>query len=212
VKDRLAARLSELGRAGDARKTAAELVARYTEPHRAYHNLAHIADCLEKLDLARPMLRKDEEDAVELALWWHDAVYDARAADNEERSAALFREAAASHRLAAPLAGKVERLILLTKTHAPGADAAEQAMIDVDLSILGAPPSRFAAYDAAIRREYAHVPEDIWRERRARVLAGFLARPRLFATALFHERFDAEARANLSRALAQLGRSTAPSK
>jgi predicted metal-dependent HD superfamily phosphohydrolase len=209
VKDRLAARLSELGRAGDAERTAAELVARYREPHRAYHNLDHIADCLEKLDLARPMLRKDEADAVELALWWHDAVYDAKAGDNEERSAALFRDTANSHRLAAPLAEKVERLILLTKTHAPGPHPAEQAMIDVDLSILGAPPSRFAAYDEGIRREYAHVPEDIWRERRARVLAGFLARPRLFATALFHERFDARARENLSRALGQLGRSIA---
>jgi predicted metal-dependent HD superfamily phosphohydrolase len=85
-------------------------------------------------------------------------------------------------------------------------------MIDIDLSILGAPPSRFAAYDEAIRREYGHVPGEVWRERRARVLGGFLARRRLFATALFHERFDAQARENLSRALAQLGRSTAPSK
>jgi predicted metal-dependent HD superfamily phosphohydrolase len=204
VKDRLAARLSELGRAGDAQRTAAELVARYREPHRAYHNLDHVADCLDKLELARPMLRRDDADAVELALWWHDAVYDAKAGDNEEKSAALFRDAAASHRLATPLAEKVERLILLTKTHAPGPDTAEQAMIDIDLSILGAPPSRFAAYDEAIRREYAHVPEDIWRERRARVLSGFLARPRLFATALFHERFDTQARENLSRALDQL--------
>jgi predicted metal-dependent HD superfamily phosphohydrolase len=204
VKDRLAARLSELGRAGDAQQTAAELVARYREPHRAYHNLDHIGDCLEKLELARPMLRKDEADAVELALWWHDVVYDPKAGDNEERSAALFRDAAASHRLPRPLAEKVERLILLTKTHAPGPDPAEQAMIDIDLSILGAPPSRFAAYDEGIQREYAHVPEDVWRERRARVLGGFLARPRLFATALFHDRFDAQARENLSRALAQL--------
>jgi predicted metal-dependent HD superfamily phosphohydrolase len=212
VKERLAARLRALGRAGDAEKKAAELVARYREPHRAYHNLDHIADCLEKLDLARPILRQDEADAVELALWWHDAVYDAKAGDNEERSAVLFRDAAASHRIAAPLAEKVERLILLTKTHAPGPDAAEQAMIDIDLSILGAPLARFAAYDEGIRREYAHIPEDVWRERRARVLDGFLARPRLFATALFHERFDTQARQNLSRALAQLGRSTAPSK
>ena len=212
MKGRLAARLSELGRAGDAQKTAAELVARYREPHRAYHNLDHIADCLEKLELARPMLRKDEADAVELALWWHDAVYDAKAGDNEERSAALFRDVAASHRLAEPLAEKVEHLIVLTKTHAPGPDFAEQAMIDIDLSILGALPSRFAAYDEGIRREYAHIPEDVWRERRARVLAGFLRRPRLFATALFHGRFDAQARENLSRALDQLGRSTAPSK
>ena len=212
MKDRLAARLRELGRAGDAEKTAADLLARYSEPHRAYHNLDHITDCLDKLDLARPMLRQDEVDAVELALWWHDAVYDARAGDNEEKSAALFRDAANSHRLAAPLVEKVERLILLTKTHAPGPDVAEQAMIDIDLSILGAPPSRFAAYDEAIRREYAHVPEDVWRERRARVLASFLARRRLFATALFHECLDAQARENLSRALDQLGRSTAPSK
>jgi predicted metal-dependent HD superfamily phosphohydrolase len=85
VKERLAARLRELGRAGDAEKTAADLVARYREPHRAYHNLDHIADCLEKLELARSMLRDDDFKAVELALFWHDAVYDPRAADNEEK-------------------------------------------------------------------------------------------------------------------------------
>jgi predicted metal-dependent HD superfamily phosphohydrolase len=105
----------------------------------------------------------------------------------------------------------VERLILLTKTHAAGDDPAEQSMIDVDLSILGAPPARFAAYDASIRREYAHIPEEFWRERRARVLGGFLARPRLFATALFHERFDSSARTNLSGAIAELERSITPS-
>lgn len=204
MKERLAGLLRELGRAGDPEATAARLVARYEEPHRHYHNLAHIADCLDKLELARPLLR-DTAAAVELALWWHDAVYDARAAGNEDRSAALFRDAAAEHRLDAAIARKAERLILLTRTHLPGGDPAERAMVDVDLSILGAPPGQFAAYDRSIRLEYAHVPEPAWRERRARVLHSFMERPQLFATAPFRARFEAAARGNLAGALAKLG-------
>ncbi|MBX6367733.1 MAG: hypothetical protein IRZ04_07110, partial [Rhodospirillales bacterium] len=142
-----------------------------------------------------------EADAVELALAWHDAVYDPRASDNEEKSAALFRAAATRHRLEPRLAADVERLILRTKTHLAGSRPDEQIMIDIDLSILGAAPDVFDAYDRSIRREYAHVPEAEWRERRTAVLRRFLLRDPLFTTRFFRERYEAQARDNLARAV-----------
>jgi predicted metal-dependent HD superfamily phosphohydrolase len=202
--ERLAAKLAALGKGGDPGATAAALAARYEEPHRQYHGLVHIEDCLLKLDAARNLLDADEADAVELALAWHDAVYDPRAADNEERSAALFRDAAARHRLEPRLVAAVDRLIMQTKTHLARNRPDEQVMIDIDLSILGARPDVFDAYDRSIRREYAHVPEPAWRERRAAVLRSFVLRERLFATRFFRERYEAQARENLARAIAAL--------
>jgi predicted metal-dependent HD superfamily phosphohydrolase len=204
LRERLAAKLGTLGRAGDPAATAAALAARYEEPQRQYHTLVHIEDCLLKLDAARHLLDADEADGVELALAWHDAVYDPGAADNEARSAALFRADAARHRLEPRLVAAVERLILQTKTHLARNRPDEQVMIDIDLSILGAAPDVFAAYDRSIRREHAHVPEAEWRQRRAAVLRGFLLRERLFATRFFRERYEATARENLTRALAAL--------
>lgn len=204
VSARIAAKLAALGKGGDPAATAVALAARYEEPHRYYHTLVHIEDCLLKLDAARGLLDADEADAVELALAWHDAVYDPPAADNEEKSAALFRAAAARHRLEPRLVATVERLIMQTKTHLARNRPDEQVMIDIDLSILGAPPDVFAAYDRSIRREYAHVPEPAWRERRAAVLRSFLLRETLFATRFFRERYEAQARQNLVTAITAL--------
>jgi predicted metal-dependent HD superfamily phosphohydrolase len=202
--ERLARLLTRLGRGGDPVATAASLAARYAEPHRHYHNRAHIEDCLAKLDAARGLLDADEADAVELALWWHDAIYDPPARDNEEKSAALFRAAARQHRLDARLAAAVERLILRTKTHDPRGVPDEQVMIDIDLSTLGETPETFAAYDRAIRREYAYVADQAWRERRRNVLRSFLLRERIYATSFFRDRYEAQARENLTKRVAEL--------
>lgn len=201
MRGRLAATLARLGEPEGADCTAAALAACYEEPHRQYHTLAHIEHCLVELDRARHLLDDGEADAVELALAWHDAVYDPRASDNEEKSAALFRAAATRHRLEPRLAADVERLILRTKTHLAGSRPDEQIMIDIDLSILGAAPDVFDAYDRSIRREYAHVPEAEWRERRTAVLRRFLLRDPLFTTRFFRERYEAQARDNLARAV-----------
>jgi predicted metal-dependent HD superfamily phosphohydrolase len=204
LRERLAAKLAALGGGGDPAATAAALAARYEEPHRQYHTLVHIEDCLLKLDAARGLLDADEADAVELALAWHDAVYDPQAADNEEKSAALFRDAAVRHRLEPRLVAAVDRLILQTKAHVARNRPDEQVMVDIDLSILGAPLDVFAAYDRSIRREYTHIPEPAWRERRAKVLRSFLLRDPLFATRFFRERYETTARRNLAQAIAAL--------
>ena len=178
-----------------------DLLARYGEPGRHYHDLGHVLDCLEKAAATREI--QDDPAAVDLALWFHDAVYDPRRSDNEERSAVLSEEA-----LAGPLgeerAARVAELVLATRHRAPPPPGDAAVVVDADLSMLGAEPERFEAYQEAIRREYAWVPGFLYRRRRAKLLRSFLARERIFSTEPFHERYEARARENLERALAAL--------
>ena len=176
-----------------------DLVARYTEPHRAYHTLGHVADCLRRLDEVRPLLARPDE--AELAMWFHDAVYDPQRMDNEARSAELAAEALAALGVGAASIARVGELIRLT-SHTAAELTGDGALVgDIDLAILGAEPEAFAAYDAAIRREYDWVPEDLFRRERARVLAGFLARPRIYHTRTFVDALEQRARANLEAAI-----------
>jgi predicted metal-dependent HD superfamily phosphohydrolase len=177
-----------------------ELKARYAEPHRAYHTWKHVEDMLGRLP---PIAgRLSDRDAFELAILFHDAVYDPKAGDNEEQSAALMRRELAG-RVPPTVLDAAEALILATKTHRPGAHADAPFLIDIDLAILGAPAAAFDAYDAAIRKEYAHVPDAAYRTGRTKVLRTFLDRERIFLTAAFAP-LEACARDNLKRAIAQL--------
>ncbi len=180
------------GAAGPAEAAFADLAARYAEPGRHYHTLDHIAAVLDVLgDLG------DSSTALPLAAWYHDAVYDPRAADNEGRSADLARAALPALGVPGEVVGETARLILLTKTHrAAAGDEAGQWLLDADLAVLGADPETYDRYAAAIRREYAWVPDADYRAGRRRVLEGFLARPRIF----FHlKHAEAPARRNVRR-------------
>ena len=178
------------------------LAAAYAEPHRAYHTAAHIAELLRWFDVVADEVGWRDPAAVYLAIVFHDAIYDPTRADNEARSAALARALVA----ASP---RVTELIELTARHGerePTAldhDAAH--FLDADTAILGAPAPAFDAYDAAIRVEYQHVPEHAYRAGRRTFLERMLARPRLYGSALFHDRLEHAARANLARAIARLG-------
>lgn len=181
---------------------------RLAGPDRHYHGQRHI-DLLLALH-AEVRAHLAHPDAVELAIWYHDAIYVPLRPDNELESAALLRADLAG--IADPaLIERAAVLVLATRTHAvpPGLApdlAADCAwFLDMDLSILGADHDTFAWYDAAIRREYAEVPDDVWRTRRPAVLGTFLARARLYLTDHFHARLDTRARANLRRAIARLG-------
>lgn len=182
----------------------ADLAARYGEPHRHYHNAAHIHACLGLVDEVRAQV--DDPVSLELALWFHDAVYEPRASDNEERSARLAATALQACDAGRARIDRVTALILATKTHQPAREPNAPWMLDIDLAVLGAAPAVFAAYDAGICAEYAWVEPAVYRARRAEVLAAFLARPRIYLTPHFHDRFEHTARANLSRILQQLTR------
>ncbi|WP_034386724.1 phosphohydrolase [Deinococcus sp. YIM 77859] len=171
----------------------------YTQAYRVYHTAAHIEAVLSALR-SRQVLTP----ALTLAAWGHDLVYDPQRLDNEERSAEVFGAWLRGQGIQPELEGEVRALILATRHAAPPATRGEALLVDADLSILGANPEAFAAYDAAIRQEYAFVPEEAYRVRRARVLQGFLNRERIFTTPEFAE-LEERARVNLNTALQNLG-------
>jgi predicted metal-dependent HD superfamily phosphohydrolase len=177
-----------------------ELVAAYTSPGRHYHNLMHVEDCLAALAGVDNLSALDRE-ILTAAIWWHDAVYDATRADNEELSARL-----AEQHVRADIRSEVGRLIRLTRTHdVQGDDRLGAILISIDLSILGAEPARYDAYAAAIRQEFIHVQDSDYRAGRARVLSHFAARAVIFPDAAFAAKYDRQARENLARELASLG-------
>ena len=178
------------------------LVAAYSEPHRHYHTLHHLRDCLALFDEARPDAQHPGE--VELALWFHDSVYDPQRKDNEERSADWAMDAALDAGLTGAAAGRLHALVMATRHEAMPEDADAQLLVDVDLAILGSAPDRFDESDRQIRAEYAHVSDEDWKTGRSDVLNKFLARPRLYGTQRFHDRYEQRARDNLQRALARL--------
>ena len=180
------------------------LEAAYAEPHRRYHTRAHIEACLKLLDEVQG-LSAHERQLLAWAIWWHDAVYDPKAADNEARSAD-WAEADLGE-MGVPPADRAEvaRLIRLTAGHevAPD-DRLGAVLVSIDLAIIGAPPAAYDAYARAVRAEYAHVPEDLWRTGRGRVLQRFLDAPVIFPDPGLRARFEPQARANLARELATL--------
>lgn len=170
---------------------------RHSEPWRAYHVLGHVHDCLTELD--RDHALAQNADAIEAALWFHDAVYVPMRPDNEARSADLAAAALERGGVPAPLIATVRELVLDTR-HDMDPDSDDGRLIsDVDLAILGSDPDRFERYEQAIRREYSELPAPAYRMGRLAVLNAFLSRPALYFTDRFRERYEHAARANLER-------------
>ena len=188
----------------DARPEAVydELIQLYTQPHRHYHNLHHIAACLAEFDSARSLALQPL--ALELAIWFHDAIYDTHAPDNEERSAELAKRHLHEARSDEALTGAVNALILATKTHNPSAHPDAPLMVDVDLSILGQPVQRFDEFETEIRREYEWVPLKLFATKRAEILEQFQKRTRIYSTQPFADKYEKQARINLENAIKKL--------
>lgn len=181
----------------------AQLCAAYAEPQRHYHTLTHIDHCLALFAECRTAAVRPDE--IELAIWFHDAVYKPVSQKNEARSAdwaARFLDAAGA---GCAVTGRVRQLILATVHAAPANEADEQLLVDVDLSILGADESDYADFEEAVREEYRWVPGPLYRRERRRILQSFLDRAPLYRTPVLRERFEARAHANLAAAIASLG-------
>ena len=177
------------------------LIARYREPHRRYHTLAHVTDCLAQA-AASTDLTTSQRDLLETALWFHDAVYDPIRRDNEAASGRLAREELTADGATEDHVAEVERLIGLTAGHAATAgDVLGARMVSIDLSILGAAPAVYDSYVRGVRQEYGHVPEKAWRAGRAAVLQRFLDSPLLYPDPAWAARFEARARVNVTREL-----------
>jgi len=204
----------ELGRRVGARDdvagAGAALLGRWAEPHRAYHDLAHLAEVLERVDLLAS--EADRPDAVRLAAWFHDAVYDGEPGA-EERSAELAEAELAGVADDTLDVAEVARLVRLTERHdpAPG-DRNGEALCDADLAILAAPADRYREYAAGVRQEYAAYSDADFRSGRLGVLEDLAARHPLFRTSYAREHWEPRARANLAQEIAELrARSTGPS-
>jgi len=183
---------------------SAWLADRYAEEHRAYHDAEHVAECLAWLDRVRDLAERPAE--LEVALFFHDAIYEPLASDNEVRSAEELRRLAREAEVPTEVVERIARLIQSTATHDAGSgDAA--ILSDIDLSILGASPARYARYEQEVRREYAAIDEASYRVGRARVLRGFLERIEIYRTPRLAARLEAQARDNLSSALRALEQS-----
>lgn len=192
----------EIGAAGDPLPWHQRLTAAYTQKSRHYHTQEHLNECLEEFEAVR--IHVANSSTVELALWFHDAVYDPRSATNEEESANLARSCLAEGQVAESTIETVAGLVLCTKTHRPGEFRDAGWLIDCDLAILGQPAPRFWSYETAIRAEYAWVPEATYKQKRSEILAGFLRRPSLYYTAHFREKYERIARNNIEAAIARL--------
>ena len=188
-------------------KLISGLKARYDEAQRHYHSWDHIEALKRHFDSLEAHWHRPVP--VLWALYWHDAIYDPTRSDNEELSAQLLEEEGAGHLGAADLAFAAEIIRATAKHEVPDGlsvdDRADLALfLDIDLSILGAPEAVFDQYEANVRKEYAFVPEDAFLTGRARVLKSFAGRPAIYFTEEGRGRWDAQARRNLTRSLAQL--------
>ncbi len=181
------------------------LLARYSEPHRKYHTLEHLDACLGNFALVRDHATHPSE--VELALWFHDAIYEIPARGNERQSADWARAALVGAGAAPEVAQRVHALVMVTCHDRLPQTSDEALLLDVDLAILGAPPVLFDVYEAQIGAEYCSVPEPVRRSRRQRILQGFLDRERIFHSEYFGNRLEAQARNNLVRSITALGAS-----
>jgi predicted metal-dependent HD superfamily phosphohydrolase len=175
----------------------------WAEPHRRYHALGHLRDVLARVEELAGYA--SDADAVRLAAWYHDVVYQGRR-DDEERSAQRVERDLAALGIDPALVAEVARLVRLTVTHRPAsADRNGQALCDADLGVLSVEPQRYRENSAAVRAEYTHVPDSEFRAGRARVVRDLLAGP-LFYTPFARTRWESQARANLADELAVLTR------
>ena len=176
------------------------LVAAYREPQRHYHALQHLEECLAHFDATAALAERPGE--VEIALWFHDAVYAVQGKHNEQLSAEWATKALAASGAEDSVISRVDALIMATCHTASPTLPDQQLLVDIDLAILGASPERFAQYDRQVKQEYSWVPGVLYRFKRKEVLNGFLARPSIFNTPYFQSRWEQPARDNLDKAVA----------
>lgn len=184
-----------IGGLGESHDLMTLILEHYSESHRHYHTLQHLKECLflsEKFsDLS------ENSFIVEIALWFHDAIYDIKMSNNEERSAAFAAIELKQRGIAPEIIQRISQLILITQHSAQPQTSDEMILTDIDLAILGATNSRFIQYEQQVRREYDWVPESVYQVKRREVLEGFLSRDCIYNTPTFRDIYEHRARINL---------------
>ncbi|MCY6411322.1 metal-dependent hydrolase [Acinetobacter sp. VNH17] len=178
----------------EPQKMLNKLISAYSEKQRAYHTVQHLYECLSLLESIKKYL--NDAHAVALALWFHDAVYDPKAKDNELKSAELFEQYLAAD-LSHQTVIKIKQWILATQKHAPTDELDLQFLLDIDLAILASSPARFVEYEQQIQQEYAWVDPEIYSVKRKEVLRHFYQTGPLYQTEYFQMNFEQRAKSNL---------------
>lgn len=175
------------------------VITRYSETHRHYHNLHHISYMT---DLAMRFKAKFESfDTLIMSIIYHDIIYDVHRNDNEEASALFADERLDNLGFPDSFREKCTRMILATKAHASEEDNDTKYLLDLDLAILGEDWERFRGYEASIRKEYGHLSDAAFNQARKSILENFLDRPRIYQTDFFFRTRETQARANIMRSL-----------
>ena len=185
---------SDVGLRDESFQTLKEM---YSEKGRFYHNLSHIKALLHLLEARKNKLH--DHNAIRFAIWFHDAVYNTKRSDNEEKSAELASEILGRLNVNMETTGYVRDLILATKDHNGGnlqADA--KLFLDMDLAILGVAKEIYVNYSKAIREEYSWVPGVLYRRSRKKILRSFIEKERIYYTDEMNKRFEAQARMNIN--------------
>lgn len=193
---------SALGAKGDGHDVMARLLSAYNEPHRKYHTERHLRECLDLFARHRSWAVEPAE--VEMALWFHDAIYDTKACDNEAKSAEWAERELSEAGVSAEHIGRIADHILATRHAAVPQGQDQMLLVDIDLAILGANRSRFEEYERQVREEYGWVPDVLFRNKRREVLREFLARSPLYSTPILRESLEKQARSNLEYSLLRL--------
>ena len=168
---------------------------KYTEQHRAYHNLHHIKACLEHLDTYPKKINHKNE--LELAIWFHDIIYDPFRKNNELKSAEELEKFLKRNKADPNLMQMTYDLILSTLHRNPPKNESEALIMNIDISILGSSASDYKTYRVQIRKEYKWVPYFLYRSKRKEILKAFLRRERLYFTDYFYDKYEQLARANI---------------
>lgn len=193
-----------VGARGDVAGAGADLLVRYAEPHRGYHDLAHLDEVLRHVDALAE--EAEDVDAVRLAAWFHDAVYDPTATDNEEESARLAAKTLTGLRVPDGMVERVADLVRLTADHDPGEDRDGAVLCDADLAVLASEDLRYSTYVDGVRREYGHLDDASFARGRAQVLRSLLDHPSLFRTGHGRAVWEEPARRNIRAELELLDR------
>lgn len=185
------------------RLTYDALIKAYAEKHRAYHTFDHIAACLRHFDAVKDQI--DHPLEVELALWFHDAIYKPFSSSNEKDSAIWAQEFFELNAYEDDeVVDRIFDLIMVTEHSGATKTRDEELMIDIDLSILGTAPEIYDQFEKNVRFEYKRVPGFMFRKKRKEILAEFLERDRIYHDPYFYDKLEEQARINLASAIKTL--------
>lgn len=174
----------------------------YNEKHRHYHNSKHIEAMLKHLENAKELA--EDYEAIEIAIWFHDAIYKIFSSSNESDSANWAAKFLKENNASDDFIKKVHKLIMATLHNATSTDNDEQLLVDIDLSILGSSPEIYSEFEKQVRKEYRLIPDFIYKRKRKEVLSSFLERKQIYSHNDFFNLLESKAKSNLKNAINHL--------